>query len=141
MSQAESIRNGIVSNLAPLLKSNGGPLGQVSAYMKSNPTAPCAEVGGGPIVYDRAMHRGLDEVAFTVTVLFPFTQDVSQQKILDQLRDATGATSVKTLIESDRTLGGACQDLHVTQATEPRLYDRQQGGIVLGCEWQIAVYP
>lgn len=141
MSQAENIRNGLAANLAPLLQENGGPLGQVSPYMISNPSPPCIEIGGGPVTYDRAMRRGLDEQTYTITALVPFTQDVSQQQLLDGLRDGTGSTSVKTLLESDLTLGGACQTLHVTQLTEPRLYSRQQGATLIGCEWSITVYP
>jgi hypothetical protein len=140
-SNTETIREGFVTSLAPLLASNGGPLSQISAYVMSNPSPPCAYISAGPIVYDRAMHRGLDEIEFTVTVIFPFNVDISQQASLDELRDGSGALSVKALVETDLTLGGAVQTLRVTQSTEPRLYTRQSGPLVFGCEWQVSVYP
>jgi hypothetical protein len=140
VSQASSIRDGIVANLQPLLVSNGGVLGQITPYPQSSMSPPCAQVQDGQVVYDRAMRRGLDEQSYMVAVYLPFTSDTSSQKLMDELRDGKGVLSVKTLVESDRTLGGACQDSHVALLTESRLYDRQQGGVVLGCEWQLAIY-
>lgn len=140
MSQSGDIRAGIAANLEPLLISNGGPVGQVLPFLPSNPTPPCIYVADDAISYDLANRRGLDQLAFVVVALVSFTTDQAAQESLDELRDPSGSSSIKTLIESDRTLGGACQDLRVTEASKPQLYVRDSGPASLGAEWTVQVY-
>lgn len=141
MSKSETIRDGLVAALAPLLSTNSGPLGQILPYPISSLNPPCAWVDGGEVEYDLAMGRGLDKQTFKVTVAYPFNEAESGQKQLDNLRDGTGALSVKTLLESDRTLGGAVQATHVTALSAIKLYDRASGPTLIGCEWTVDVYP
>lgn len=139
MSQSESIRDGLVANMQPLLAANGGPIGQISPYELSSAAPPCIFVTGGEIVYDEAMQRGLDELTFTVICLVAENLDVPAQQLLDSLRAARGSTSVKTAIETDRTLAGVVSDLRVTRASQPRPYASQQSPVRLGCEWTVQV--
>lgn len=137
MSQSEDIRNGLVTNLQPLI--GGSPVGQISPYELANATPPCVYVTGGEIVYDEAMHRGLDRMTFTVIALVSQTVDIESQQLLDELREPTGTVSVKTLIESDPFLGGVVADLHVTNVSPPRMYEPAAAPARLGCEWTVEV--
>lgn len=142
MSQAESIRAGIVTNLQPMLIANGGALGQISEWMLSNPTPPCAYVTEGEIDYDLAMGGGEDELTFVVVVLLGATSDIGAQQLLDKLRDPN--TGIKHYVETDRTLGGVVDTLRVTKASEPKVYARagalegSQGFV--GCEFTVEVH-
>jgi hypothetical protein len=130
-----AIRRGIAANLTQL----GTNLGiQVSAYALANPTPPTIQVLPGEVVYDRAMHRGLDDLTFLVQALVQYGSDIGSQKRLDELLDPTGPKSLKTAVESDSTLGGIVSDVSVTNATGYRVAQGANGPILL-CEWSVQV--
>jgi hypothetical protein len=108
---------------------------QVSGYMLAAPTPPCVFVSRGPIEYDRAMGRGHDDWTFTVTALVAFSSDRGSQINLDELVAPTGARSVKTALETDKTLGGIVDNVFVSEATEERIYEAAGKPPMLGCEW------
>lgn len=113
---------------------------QVSAYMLANPTPPAIHVVPGPVSYDRAMSRGLDEWTLLVQAMVPLIMDRASQETLDALIDGSGSASVKALIEGDRTLGGKAQDLRVTEATGYRTASFEGRGSVLTVEWTVQVF-
>lgn len=113
---------------------------QESAYLLANPTPPYAEVEPGPIEYDLAMQRGLDKWMFTVRVFVGLTADIGSQQLLDSFMDPTGSQSVKTLIETDRTLGGVCDFVLVTGCSGYKTFQHAHTGkLSLGAEWTVAV--
>ena len=143
MSQSETIRNGLVTTLAPLLVANGGPLGQILPYAMSNMTPPCAYITRGATAdYDYAMSGTRDWLIFTVTVLVAETLDVPAQQLLDQMLDGTGSLSIRTLINAaDRTtLGITNGALGVDAASAPQLYTLTSGPACFGAEWTVSVY-
>lgn len=129
----ESLRSGIADNLSDISGL------QVSAYMLANPTPPYAEVMPASIDFDATMARGADWVNFIVRVLVGATNDIGAQKRLDDFLDGSGSSSIKAVIESDTTLGGACHDLQVKRCTGYRVYSRDGGAPVLGAEWEVRV--
>jgi hypothetical protein len=131
-----AIRRGIAANLAQL----GNNMGmQVSAYTLANPTPPMMQVLPGEVVYDRAFHRGLDEITMLVQALVAYGSDIGSQTRLDELLDPTGANSMKTAVESDSTLGGIVGDVSVLNATGYRVAAGANGPVLL-CEWSVQVY-
>jgi hypothetical protein len=60
------------------------------------------------------MGRGLDEFTFKVTLLVGRADVRTAQRSLDAYCSSSGTSSVKSAIESDRTLGGKANDLRVT---------------------------
>ena len=108
MTTLSTMRLGIAANLGTI---NGL---RTSSYVPDQINPPVAVVMPSSISYDRAMHRGLDEYAFTVTVLVGRADERTAQTLLDDYCNPTGSSSVKTAIESDRTLGGAAKDCRVT---------------------------
>lgn len=103
------MRDGIAANLATITGLRTSP------FIPDNPTPPIAVVSPGRIEYDSAMHRGMDQFTFDVTVIAARASERSAQQVLDAYCNSTGSTSVKAAIQSDRTLGGAVFDCRVTE--------------------------
>lgn len=112
---------------------------QASAYMLANPTTPHAHVLPGEVEYDKTLQRGLDELFLTVQLIVGTPSDMGAQMVLDEFLD-DGPRSVKTAIEADPTLNGACSDLHVQGASGYRVYTFGEGRPpALGAEWRVRV--
>lgn len=134
MASLTTLREALASNLA------GIPGLQQSAYLLANPTPPAAEVLPAPIEYDKAMGRGHDLWRFTVRVFVGLTSDIAAQKRLDKMIASSGTNSIKAALESNTTLGGAAEDLHVTRCSGYRLFKRGTGQPLLGAEWEVEVH-
>lgn len=86
---------------------------RVASELPDNPNPPIAIVNLRNINYDQAFGKGLAVYTFVVTVIVGRAAErVAQQKLNDYL-DNTGNQSIKTAIESDKTLGGAAFDTRV----------------------------
>jgi len=133
MATFAEIRFGLVENLAPLgIQSKG--------YMLTSPSASSIEIFPGESTYDKAFARGLDEINFVVRIVVAISLDVAAQQKLDGYLDPSGSGSVKTLIESDKTLGGKIDNLRVTEATGFQVSVAPEGGQVLSCDWTVRIY-
>lgn len=86
---------------------------------------PVAIINVGTVNYDRTFQQGLDEYNFVVTVIVGRVGIRSAQRLLDSFVSPTGASSVKLAIELDRTLGGKCDSLRVSDM-------RNYGSLVVG---------
>ena len=138
MADPALMRAGLAANLSAL---NGV---QVNAYVLANPTPPCVYVSSGPVEYDETMGRGHDTWTFIVYALVGYVSDIGAQKRLDEMLASHGAQSVKTLIESDRTLDGAAYTLTVPSVTGVRVYTLETGAgatipPAIGAEWTVQV--
>lgn len=103
------LREGIAVNLRRI------PGLRVSANVPEQPQPPMAVVVPQRIEFDTAMRRGADTFTFQVLVIASRQSERSAQTTLDALCASTGSMSVKTAIESDKTLGGEAFDLRVTE--------------------------
>jgi hypothetical protein len=89
--------------------------------------------------FDRTFQRGLDEYNFVVTVIVGRVGERSAQRLLDSYVSPVAPSSVKLAIESDKTLGGKCDSLRVTDM-------RNYGSLVIGevtylaAEFNVVVY-
>lgn len=83
---------------------------------------PAFMVGEVDITFDRTFGRGSDEAVITCRVMVARSEDASGQQKLRDFMAGGGVYSVKKAIESDRQLGGACDDLHVRSAKGNRLF-------------------
>jgi len=104
-----ALRAGLATNLARITGL------RASAIQPDNPTPPQAIIFPTSITFDRTFKRGLDEYAFTITLIAGRQDARNGQAIMDGYCAPTGTGSIKTAIESDKTLGGACQTLRVTE--------------------------
>ena len=111
----------------------------VTPYVLSNPNPPCAEIYPGPIDYDLAMARGMDEWTFRLRVYVGEVSDIGSQTTLDQYLEPNSGMSIKKAVESDRLLGGLVYDISATGCTGYQRYQVEGRGIVLGAEWTIVL--
>ena len=119
MATISQIRTGLATNLA---KVSGL---RTSSFVPDQVNPPIAVVIPQRIMFDTAFKRGLDTMEFTIMVIVGRADERTAQNLLDGYCNTTGATSIKTAIESDRTLSGVIQDLRVTEL-------RNIGPVVIG---------
>lgn len=77
---------------------------------------PAAVVEPVEVNFDYSMQRGLDNYKAYVLVIVGRMSERSASDRLDAYLASSGASSVKAAIEADKTLGGACSSLQVTDA-------------------------
>lgn len=130
MATVSAIRTGIATNLGTIAGL------RVSATMLDAPRPPVAMVIPESIEFDLNGSRGADTFTFTVFVLVGRADDRTAQNRLDGF--VAGPSSVKTAIESDRTLGGAADTCRVTSM---RNYSQVNVGetVYLGVEFEVEV--
>ena len=87
-------------------------------------TPPCAVVGQLDLTFDIDNARGLDQANVDVYVIVQRFSERAGQDKLDAYLAGSGASSIKTAIEGDRTLGGVVNTLRVTSA-ESGQYESQ----------------
>lgn len=129
--QSTAIRAGLAANLGAIANL------QVSPYMLANATPPFAFVDEGEIEYDEAMGGGLDVLEFLIVVGVQYTTDEGSQVTMDALRDPL--TGIKHYVETDPTLGGACDTCRVTKASKPMPRGPEGAPTMLICEFTVEV--
>lgn len=130
----EEIRRGLAASLETIPRLNQ------SAYLLSQPILPQAEIEPGEIQYDLTFARGQDRYTLTIRVQVGLATNIGAQKTLDRMLAPSGVYSVKAAVEADPSLGGACEDLRVTECTGYRVYVREGGPSALGAEWRVEVF-
>ena len=79
-------------------------------------TPPCAVVGQLDFTFDIDNMRGLDQASVDVYVIVQRISERTGQDKLDNFLAGSGNGSIKTAIESDRSLGGLVDTLRVITA-------------------------
>lgn len=77
---------------------------------------PCAVVGQLDFTFDIDNQRGLDQASVDVYVIVQRISERSGQDKLDNFLAGSGNGSIKTALESDRSLGGLVDTLRVISA-------------------------
>jgi hypothetical protein len=77
---------------------------------------PCAVVGQLDFTFDIDNARGLDQASVDIYVIVQRISERTGQDKLDNFLAGSGSGSIKTAIESDRTLGGLVDTLRVISA-------------------------
>jgi hypothetical protein len=108
MAAISTMRDRIAANLSTIsgLRSTG--------YIPDNINPPYAIITPVNISYNRALSNGLTEYNFTISVICGRADERTAQRNLDAYCQPTGASSVKSAVESDKTLAGNAYDLRVT---------------------------
>lgn len=134
MASLSAIRAGLAANLAGLAE-------QVSPYMLANPSPPTLQVMGPEnIDYLVTMDRSASRWTVIVQGFVPGEiGDVPAQELLDAWLSDAGAYSVRLALESDTTLGGACEDVTVVASRGYMVYVLEGRGATLGCEWVVDI--
>ena len=117
MASLTSIRNGIGTNLGNITSL------LIYNYVPDFIEPPTAVVGVvETIEYDTTIQRGADKYEIPVFVYVSRVDAQDSQETLDSYLASTGASSVKTQIESDKTLGGSANSCRVIEAKEVGVY-------------------
>ncbi len=77
---------------------------------------PCAVVGQLDFTFDIDNARGLDQASVDIFVIVQRISERSGQDKLDNFLAGSGTGSIKTALESDRSLGGLVDTLRVISA-------------------------
>jgi len=118
-----TVRDGLKTNLQTITGL------RVYDLIPEIPTPPCAVVGQLDFTFDIDNARGLDRAEVDVYVIVQRFSERAGQDKLDTFLAGTGATSIKTALESDRTLGGAVNTLRVT-AAQSGTYESQGNSFI-----------
>jgi hypothetical protein len=100
------IRQALATNLATISGL------RTAAEVPDLPNPPIAIVALRSVTYDQAFNKGMVNYNFAVTVIVGRAAEREAQRRLDAYI-STGASSVKSAVESDSTLGGYAYDCRV----------------------------
>ena len=128
-----TVRSGLATNAATISGL------RTSATIRDTVAPPMFVVGEVSQVFDQAMARALDELLVTCRLYVSRADERAGQDKLDGYLMGSGATSVKTALESDRTLAGACSTLRVETQAGYGVYD-VAGTEYLGAEFTIRIW-
>lgn len=109
------IRDALKTNLLTVVSPTGTNL-RVYDTIPDVIVPPCAIVGQLDFTFDIDNARGLDQANVDIYVIVQRFSERAGQDKLDTLLAGTGPKSIKTALESDRTLGGLVNTLRVTSA-------------------------
>lgn len=108
MASIADLRAGLVSNLQTVNNL------RVIATLPDNVNPPAALISLEKIAYNRAFQKGMSEYTFKVSVIVGRVAERVAQQNLD-VYVGQGKGSIKTAIESDKTLGGVAFDVYVAE--------------------------
>jgi len=133
MADVSALRNAIATNLGSIsgLRTSGD--------IPDNPSPPIGIVSLNNIDYNQAMKQGLTIYSFTVMVIVGRASEREAQRRLDAYCQNTGASSVKSAIELDRSLGGNAFDC-VVQSMSSIGSLQLNDQTYLAADFQVAVY-
>jgi hypothetical protein len=109
MATISDLRSGLTANLQTISGL------RVYSTLPDVVNPPTAMIGLDKVAYNRQMRKGMTEYGFKVTVVVGRVSERTAQNLIDVLVASNGAGSVKTAIESDRTLGGKAFDVYVPE--------------------------
>lgn len=117
MASLSNIRNGLSTRLATITGLN------VYSYVPDSIEPPTAVVGVmSSLEYDSTMSRGSDIYNIPLYLYVSRVDAELSQDSLDSYLDTSGATSVKSAIEGDTTLGGTVSSARVVEASNYGVY-------------------
>lgn len=133
MATITELRTALAANLATI------PGLRTSAYVPDDPNPPIAIIEPSTIEFDTTFGRGLDTLSFTINIMVGRASDRTAQTSLDSYCNSQGTYSVKTAVESDRTLNGYASDCRVTRLSS---YGQVTVGdtIYLAAEFAVQVF-
>ena len=107
-----------VNGVRDALKTNLQTISRLRIYdtIPDIVTPPCAVVGQLDFTFDIDNARGLDQASVDVYVIVQRLSERTGQNTLDDFLAGSGKGSIKTALESDRSLGGLVDTLRVITA-------------------------
>jgi hypothetical protein len=128
-----AIRAGLETNLETISGLRG------YSEIPENPAIPAAVVILNSIDYDQSFQRGLTLYNFTITLVIGRMSTRNAQDQLNDYASNTGARSIKSAIQSDKTLSGSAFDVTVVSAGNIGTLNLNDGEY-LSMEFTVTVY-
>jgi len=119
MANLTDLKDGLATNLSKI------PGLRVSSFIPDNPNPPMAIIMPQGIEYHKSFNNGFNTYSFVVSVIVGRVSERTAQATLDSYCASTGTYSIKSAIESDRTLSGLAFDLVVSDM-------RNYGSVIIG---------
>lgn len=119
MASLSALRDGIAANLATIVGL------RVTGFIPDNINPPVAIITPQNIEYHASFQNGLNTYNFVVSVFVGRVSERSAQNTLDAYCSPTGSSSIKSAIESNRTLSGIAFDTVVSDM-------RNYGSVTIG---------
>jgi hypothetical protein len=129
----KDMRAGIAKNLR-----DNVPGLRVSETIPDQPNPPMAVISLETVNYDQTFQRGMSEYQFTVSVIAGRVSERTAQARLDSYIDP-GLATIKTAIETDRSLGGKVFDVRVSEMSNIGAVNLGET-IYLGADFSVQVY-
>lgn len=109
MADIQQLRTQLAANLATISGL------RTSADVPDNPNPPLAMVQLNRVDYHQDFKNGMSEYTFQVQVIVGRADDRTAQRNLDAFCSSDSISSIKSAIESNRSLGGYAYDCIVTE--------------------------
>ena len=111
----------------------------VKDYVPDSIEPPTAVVGVVEnIVYDSTMARGSDTYTIPIFLYVSRVDAQDSQETLDAYLAPTGSSSIKQAVESDTSLGGACDSVRVVEADNYGVYNINNINYI-GVEFEVEI--
>ncbi len=127
------MRAGIAANIRANI-----PELRASETIPDTPNVPVAVISLDQVSYDQTFQRGMSEYVFLISVLAGRVSERHAQARLDSYIDP-GSQTIKTAIESDKTLGGTVFDVRVTEMSNIGAVSLGET-VYLGADFRVEVY-
>jgi hypothetical protein len=128
-----NMRAGIAKNIRDNI-----PGLRVAETIPDSPSPPMAVISLETVNYDQTFQRGMTEYIFTVSVLAGRVSERTAQARLDSYIDP-GSATVKTAIESDKSLGGKVFDVRVSEMSNIGAVNLGET-VYLGADFRVEVF-
>lgn len=112
---------------------------RVADHLPEQINPPMAVIQLQSVTYHRAMKGGMSAWEYVVTAIGGRMADRAAQIQLDGWMSYDGAYSIRAAIEDDRTLGGVCDTLILTDMVAVRPLTMGDAAYVT-CEFNVTVY-
>jgi hypothetical protein len=111
---------------------------RVAETIPDSPNPPQAIISLDTVNYDQTFQRGMSEYIFIVSVLAGRVSERNAQRRLDSYIDP-GSATVKTAIESDKSLGGKVFDVRVSEMSNIGAVNLGET-VYLGADFRVEVF-
>ncbi len=127
-----AIREGLANNILTISGL------RAAETIPDNPSPPIAIIALNNVSYDLDFNRGMTLYNFTVTLIVGRVAERDAQRKLDAYA-GNGERSIKTAVQSDRTLGGAAFDCRLSEMTTLGAYNSGEQ-VYLAADFLVQVF-
>jgi hypothetical protein len=111
---------------------------RVAETIPDQPNPPMAVISLESVNHDQTFQRGMAEYNFTISVISGRVSERNAQRLLDSYIEP-GTATIKTAVESDKSLGGKVFDVRVSEMSNIGAVNLGET-VYLGADFSVQVY-